>query len=201
MSRIAYVVVLAAGFLCSAAVAQSTPPASQPAPVPQSGSRPAPAATPSNSPSEQSAATPCLPSKTLDELTKALDAAISGPADKDRTCMRQLFYLDARFIPVSKTREGAYAPHVLTLDAWIEAMQKRGKVLFYERQVKVKSETYGHVAHLWSTYELRATPEGEATLRGINSIQAVFDGARWRVTQIMWEAETPSERVPEQYLP
>jgi hypothetical protein len=197
MSRIAFVVVLAAGFLCSAALAQSTPPASQPGP----DSRPTPAATPSTSPAEQPAATACLPSRTLDELTKALDDAISGPADKDRACMRQLFYLDARFIPVSKTREGAYAPHVLTLDAWIEAMQKRGKVLFYERQVKVKSETYGHIAHLWSTYELRATPEGKADLRGINSIQAVFDGKRWKVTQIMWEAETPSERVPEPYLP
>ena len=36
---------------------------------------------------------------------------------------------------------------------------------------------------------------------GINSIQAVFDGTRWKVSQIVWQPETPTEPIPGQYLP
>ena len=115
--------------------------------------------------------------------------------------MRQLFYADSRLIPVGRTHEGIFAPRVLTIDNWIEAVQKRGSGVFYERQVKVKSETFANIAHLWSTYEIRPTPDGKATVRGINSIQAVFDGARWKVSQIVWQPETPTEPIPEQYLP
>jgi hypothetical protein len=188
MSRIAAVLLLAAGFLCSAAWGQSTPPAPQSSPVPA----PAPPAA---------AATACLPAKTLDDLTKALDEAISGPADKDRTCMRSLFFADSRLIPVGKTRQGYFAPHVLTIDNWIDAVKKRGNASFYEHQVKIKSETFGHIAHLWSTYEIRPTADAKAALRGINSIQAVFDGSRWKISQIVWETETPADPIPEKYLP
>jgi hypothetical protein len=194
MNRSAALFILAAGLLSSPAFAQSNPPVSRPGSPP---SQPAPATQNTTSPS----AAPCLPAKTLDDLIKALDDAISGPADKDRGCMRQLFYPDSRMIPVGRTREGLFAPHVLTVDNWIEAVQKRGSGAFYERQVKVKSETFAHIAHLWTTYEIRPTPDGKATVRGINSIQAVFDRARWKITQIEWQPETPTEPIPEQYLP
>jgi hypothetical protein len=184
MSRIAVSFVLAAGLFCPAAYSQANPPASQQG---ASASQAAPAV--------------CSRATTLDELIKVLDDAISGPADKDRACLRHVLYPDGRFIPVGKTREGIFAPHELTVDAWVEAMHKRGNTPFYEHQIKVKSETYGHIAHLWSTYELRSTPDGKADLRGINSIQAVFDGIEWRIMEILWQAETPTERVPEKYLP
>jgi hypothetical protein len=182
-------VVLAAGLLCSPAFSQANPPASQPA---------SPAAQ--SAPAAQVAAGPCVPAKTLDDLIKALDDAISGPTDKDRTCMRQLFYPDSRMVPVGRTREGIFAPRVLTVDNWIDAVQKRNGT-FFERQVKVKSETFAHIAQLWTTYEIRPTPDGKATIRGMNSIQAVFDGARWRITQIEWQPESPTEPIPEMYLP
>ena len=143
----------------------------------------------------------CLPSTTLDELIKALDDAVSGPADKDRTCMRALLLPDARLSPLAKAENGGFAPHILSVDGWIEAVQKRGSAIFYERQVKVSSDVYGHIAHLWSTYEVRPTPDGKAQVRGINSIEAVNDGSRWRVLEIQWQAETPEEPVPARYLP
>jgi len=143
----------------------------------------------------------CLPTGTLDELIKALDDAVSGPADKDRTCLRAILLPEARLSPMTKAADGATAPHILTVDGWIEAVRKRGSAVFYERQVKVSSDVYGHIAHLWSTYEVRPTPEGKAQVRGINSIEAVNDGARWRILEILWQAETPAEPVPARYLP
>jgi hypothetical protein len=154
---------------------------------------------------EPAAATPaqavCPPTTTLDELIKATDEAVSGPANKDRTCFRQLFLPDARLIPIAIAADGTAKPHVLNVDGWIDAVAKRGSAVFYERQVKVKTEVYGHLAHLWSTYETRATPDGKAEVRGINSMQAIFDGKRWQLIEIVWQAETPTEKVPEKYLP
>ncbi|MGB6689565.1 MAG: hypothetical protein WBE76_17155 [Terracidiphilus sp.] len=143
----------------------------------------------------------CQPTGTLDQLIKAIDAAVSGPADKDRACFRDVMLPDARLMPIVKSADGSFAPRILTVDGWIDAVRKRGSQVFYERQVKVSTETWGHMAHLWSTYETRATPDGKPEVRGINSIQAVFDGQRWKVISILWQAETPAEPVPEKYLP
>ena len=144
----------------------------------------------------------CLPTTTLEEIPKAIDAAVSGPAGKDRACLRELLLPEARLAPITKAEDGSFAPHVLTLDGWTEAVKKRGDVVLYEHQVKVSSEVYGHVAHLWSTYELRlGKPDGSPDVRGINSIQAVYDGKRWRILEILWQAETPDLPVPAKYLP
>lgn len=142
----------------------------------------------------------CPSTVTLDQLIKAVDAAVSGPANKDRTCFRALFLPETRLIPLRHLPDGSFQPHVLTVDDWIDAVAKRGNESFTEKQVKVATETYGHLAHLWSTYETIG-PDGKMMDRGINSIQAVFDGKRWRIIQIVWQAESPGETVPEKYLP
>ena len=147
------------------------------------------------------AAASCPSTKTIDDLVKALDDAISGPTDKDRTCMRQIMLPDARLIPVSKGKDGTITTHVLTLDDWIARVKASGRKEFYEVQAKYPTEVYGRIAHLWSTYEVRPTADGKPEVRGINSIQAVFDGNNWKIMQVMWQAETPDEPIPAKYLP
>lgn len=142
----------------------------------------------------------CPATATLDQLIKAVDAAVSGPANKDRTCFRALFLPETRLIPLRHMPDGSYQPRVLTVDDWITAVAKRGSESFTEKQLKVQTETYGHMAHLWSTYETLGA-DGKVMDRGINSIQAVFDGKRWRILEIVWQAESPAEKVPEKYLP
>ncbi|HKF50205.1 MAG TPA: hypothetical protein VKB38_22785 [Terracidiphilus sp.] len=142
----------------------------------------------------------CPTTATLDDLIKAIDAAVSGPGNQDRTCFRALFLPETRLIPLRHLPDGSYQPRVLSVDDWIAAVAKRGSDSFTEKQIKVKSETYGHMAHLWSTYETLGS-DGKMVDRGINSIQAVFDGKQWKVIQIVWQAETPTEKVPAQYLP
>ncbi len=143
----------------------------------------------------------CPSTATLDDLTKALDDAVSGPGNKDRTCLRAILLPDARLSPVRKLQGGSFSPRILTVDDWIAAVAKRGSDAFYERQIKVKTESYGHFAHLWSTYEIRPTPDGKPEMTGINSIQAVFDGSQWKVLSILWEPDTTAGPVPQKYLP
>lgn len=111
--------------------------------------------------------------------------------------MRQLILPEARLIPVSATG----TMRVLTVEDWIAAVGKRGDGVFYEVQIKSPSESYGRIAQLWSTYEIRPTPDGKPEARGINSIQAVYDGQNWKVLEIVWQAETPQTLIPEKYLP
>jgi hypothetical protein len=148
----------------------------------------------------------CPSTATLDDLIKAIDAAVSGPGNQDRTCFRALFLPEARLIPIRVTPDGTATPRILTVDDWINLVAKRGSAIFYERQVKVATENWDHMAHLWSTYETRTTPdgkppEGKVIDRGINSIQAIYDGKQWHVIEIVWQAQTPANPVPEKYLP
>jgi hypothetical protein len=146
-------------------------------------------------PAAQPTAT-CPPTATLDQLIAAIDAAVSGPANKDRACMKQLMLPEVRLIPVNPTTG---QQRVLTLDDWIAAVAKNGDEMVTEKQLKFQTETFGHIAHLWSTYE--TTLAGKPLTRGINSIQAVFDGQNWHIIEIVWQAETPQTPVPAQYLP
>jgi hypothetical protein len=132
----------------------------------------------------------------------ALDDAVSGPVDKDRTCLRQLLLPDAKLIPVSVGPDGKAVPHILGVDDWIARVKEsKDRKVLYERQVKVVQESYGHIAHLWSTYEVSDTPGGKATIRGINSIQAVSVNGEWKIQEVLWQAESSSEQVPPRYLP
>jgi hypothetical protein len=151
-----------------------------------------------NPPAESSA---CPQTTTLDDLIKAIDAAVSGPATKDRTCLRALMLPDARLIPIRIGADGTATPRILAVQDWIDAVAKRGSAVFYEHQIKVRTESWAHLAHLWSTYTTSETPTGKPVDRGINSIQAVYDGKQWHVIEIVWQAETPSEPVLEKYLP
>jgi len=143
----------------------------------------------------------CPTTATLDQLIKAIDAAVSGPANKDRTCFRALFTPDARLIPLHVAKDGVATPRILTVQDWIDAVAKRGDAVFYEHQIKVRTESWAHMAHLWSTYTTSETPNGKPMDRGINSIQAIYDGKQWQVIEIVWQAETPAEPLAKKYLP
>ena len=143
----------------------------------------------------------CPSTSTLDLLITAIDAAVSGPADKDRTCFRALFLPDARLIPIRIAADGTANPLVLNVDGWVNAVAKRGSQVLTERQINVKTESWAHLAHLWSTYTTSIGAEDKPADRGINSIQAVFDGKQWHVIEIVWQAEKPEDPVPAKYLP
>jgi hypothetical protein len=143
----------------------------------------------------------CLPSATLDQFSKAFDDALSGPGDKDRTCLHQLLLPDARLVMMVRVAEGILAPHSLTVAEFINAVSERGSMPFFGRQIKSRTESYGHIAHIWSTYEITTGPKGAATSRGITSAQIIFDGKNWRIAEVLWQPERPENPVPAHYLP
>jgi hypothetical protein len=62
-------------------------------------------------------------------------------------------------------------------------------------------ETFGNIAHVFSTYESRRAPGDKPFARGINSFQLVRDGKAWKVVTILWDSEREGNPLPEKYLP
>ena len=132
-------------------------------------------------------------------IPAAIDAAITGPADKDRACMKALFIPEARLMFASLGADGAPTYALQTLDEWIARVKTRGHVMLEEKQLKFQIERYGNIAHLWSSYTLQS--DGKQVARGINSIQAIKEAGGWRVTGIMVQAESVTVPLPKEYLP
>ena len=132
-------------------------------------------------------------------IPAALDAAISGPADKDRACMKALLIPEARMMFVSLGADGSPSYRLETVDEWIARVKARGHARLEERQLKFHIERYGNIADLWSSYALHS--DGKQVARGINSIQAIKDAGGWRVSSIMVQAESATAPLPKEYLP
>jgi hypothetical protein len=132
-------------------------------------------------------------------IPAALDAAISGPADKDRACMKALLIPEARLTFVSVGADGAPTYGIDSLDDWIARTKARGHATLEEKQLKFRIDRYGAIAHLWSAYALHSG--GNAVTRGVNSIQAIKAAGGWRVASIMVQAESAAAPLPGAYLP
>jgi len=132
-------------------------------------------------------------------IPATLDAAISGPADRDRACMKALLIPEARLMFVSLGTDGAPTYRIETLDDWLARVKARGHSMLEEKQLKFRIERYGNIAQLWSSYTLQT--DGKQVARGINSIQAIKEARGWRVTGIMVQAESATAPLPKEYLP
>ena len=56
--------------------------------------------------------------------------------------------------------------------------------------------SFGTVAHVFSTYETRETKKGPITNKGINSIQLFFDQNRYYIVNVFWCAESMGFTLP-----
>jgi hypothetical protein len=139
----------------------------------------------------------------IEAILAAIYDVISGPKGQPRDWdrMRGLFVPNARLIPcLPKGTDCKVAVLALTVDEYITrfgpTLEAKG---FVERQVSRRIDRFGHLAQVFSTYETRL--DGEAALlgRGINGIQLFWDETRWWVVTIMWDAETPTQRIPAEY--
>jgi len=140
---------------------------------------------------------------TMDSTVAALYDVISGPAGKrDWDRFRSLFIPGARLIPTGPRPTGEVGARVLTVEDYIQrASEFFDKQGFFEREASRQVERFGNIAHIFSTYESRhAKDDPKPFQRGINSIQLMYDGKRWWVVTIFWQAEDDKNPIPSMYL-
>jgi hypothetical protein len=158
--------------------------------------------------------------ESLDAIITAAYDVISGRAGQKRDWDRErsLFIPGARLIPTASkpggtsgataghldqvTSESKIAPQILDVDAYIARVEPYfEKDGFYEKEIARHTEQFGHIAHVWSTYESRhKEDEPKPFMRGINSIQLLYDDKRWWIVTIYWQHESRRDPIPAKYL-
>ena len=164
------------------------------------------AGTGQQTPAQQGGAAPQAAAadvKSVDGIIRTVYDVISGPAKqaRDWNRFRSLFLPGARMIPSAAKPSANANRHMLSIEEYIERsdplMLKGG---FFESELSRRTEQFGNIAHVWSTYESRNAPGEKPFARGINSIQLIHDGERWWIIDIMWQGELPDRPLPKKYL-
>lgn len=137
----------------------------------------------------------------IDAIIDALYDVISGPKEQARDWERfySLFDSDARLIFASGDTMSGFQTR--TPQGYREVAEASFAANnFYETEISRDTDIYGNIAHVFSTYAGRRSPEGQPFLRGINSIQLARKDGRWFIETIFWQAETEEFPLPGKYL-
>lgn len=117
--------------------------------------------------------------------------------DRDRT----LYVPWIRFVGTSIDSTGKAKTSVWTHPQYVEATEPLVRSGFKEWEISRRTKQYGNIAHIDSIYAGEATEQGKIErFRGVNSIEAYFDGARWWISSVMWMSESPNHPIPREYL-
>lgn len=148
---------------------------------------------------------PAIPSDvvTISSIVHTMHLTMSAGAGQKRDWnrLRSLFVPNARLIPVGYGFGGRPDVRAFTLEEFIQRadplITKDG---YYEHEVSQRVQKFGHIAHVWSTYESRHSLNDRPFARGIHSIQLFNDGQRWWIVNIYWETEHGSQLIPKHLL-
>lgn len=136
--------------------------------------------------------------QSIDSIINAYYRVVSGPKGFKYNPAIDNF-LHAQDAIITRFNEaGEFQRHTL-LDEQkpLQAPYSEG---FYEVEVNRVVESYGGLAHVWSTYEMRGSPKAKAFMRGINSISLHFKDNRWWISS--WSTQYEGEdKIPSKYLP
>jgi len=138
----------------------------------------------------------------LDSIVAAVYGVISGPAgDRDWNRFRSLFTPDGRLVPIQKKPDGSFGHHILAVEDYVKGagdfFKKEG---FYESEIARRTEQFGQLAVIFTTYASRHAPDEKPFARGINSMTFYNDGKRWYCLSIIWDSERPDNPIPDKYL-
>ena len=144
--------------------------------------------------------------ESIDAIIAAAYEVISGPAGQTRDWNRErsLFFPGARLIPTASVpgrNDVDLEPQTLDVEGYIERAEPFLKAGFYETEVARRTEQFGRIAHVWSTYESRRDPSDPTPfMRGINSFQLFNDGTRWWILSVYWQHESTEHAIPKKYV-
>ncbi len=141
--------------------------------------------------------------ESIDAIMAAVYASISGPSGQPRQWdrFRSLMAPGARLVPTGRAASGEGRLRNWSVEEYITAAGPGLEAGFFERELGRKMERYGNVVHLMSAYDSKRTlADAQPFARGVNSFQLWFDGTRWYVVSIFWEAETPANPIPPEFL-
>lgn len=142
---------------------------------------------------------------TIDSTITSLYSVISGDkgVKRDWDLFKHLFKKDAKLIATGKNKKGENVVRYMSAEDYINTsgswLLENG---FHEVEINRETQTFGNIAHVFTTYEaFKSKEDEEPFMRGINSVQLYNDGKRWWIINIYWTQESEKNPIPETYLP
>jgi hypothetical protein len=140
----------------------------------------------------------------IDGMMKAFYEVISGPAGQPRQWSRdRTLYISGVWF-VAMKEDAKHNPQALVMshqqmvDRFDSALVDKG---FFESEIHRRTERFGNIAHILSTYESRNAKNGPVIDRGVNSIELFWDGQRWWIAGAIWDEERSDNPIPKELLP
>ena len=118
-------------------------------------------------------------------------AMISGPAGpRDWWRQDNCFLPEAKQVRTWVDEQGRAAKKSMSLDEYSrDTTPFFAANSFFEVETSRRIDVFGNIAHVWSAYEARRSPDDTMPERnGINSIQLFKDPDRgWRIIHMIWD--------------
>lgn len=137
--------------------------------------------------------------QSIDAIIDALYDVISGPAgERDWDRFHGLFYRGASMGAVQKSSGGDLTFAMFSPEAYVAKngpfFEQRG---FWEEEIGRTTSRFGELAHVFSAYQFRLDSEdAPVSVRGVNSIQLIYESDRWWVVSVYWNAERDDLPLP-----
>ena len=143
---------------------------------------------------------------TVNGVIHTLYDVISGPAGEERNwnLFQSLFAENARMYIAVTDKDSASFLRTITPEEYTERNKTRlSDIGFNEEELYRITNSYGAGTQIFSTYESHFTNKnGEQEItKGINNIQLYFNGERYFIVSIFWDANAKNIEVPDRYLP
>lgn len=131
-----------------------------------------------------------------EEIGAAIDEmydSISGPrGPRDWSRQANAFLPEARQVRTWVDESGRPAKKMMSLEEYErDTTPFFAENDFYEVETERRIDLFGNIAHVWSKYEARRSPDdADVERRGINSIQLFRDPeVGWRIIHMIWDNE------------
>lgn len=134
---------------------------------------------------------------TINALVAAYYEVISGPKGYTYNIARDQSLHAPQAIITRTDDDGLLERHDLSTEhVPLTATYSEG---LFEVEIGRIVEQYGNIAHAWSSYEVRNTPDGPAISRGISSVSMYFDEGRWWIAS--WSTQPEGDQpIPAKYI-
>ena len=136
--------------------------------------------------------------ESVDAIIDAYYDVISGPAGHEYDAERDAALHAPLAIITRLSAAGLDNRHDLAAEQ--DTVPPVYEEAFFEVEVNRIVEHYGNMAHVWSTYEVRPSPEGNASSLGLNSISLYRDEGRWWIASWSTQLVDDDNPLPDRYL-
>jgi len=137
--------------------------------------------------------------RTLEKLYRAF--CFDPGREPDWQAMESLFLPGAAFVdpvkPGKPPRAIGAEEFLANFKTWVKSPEMNKG--FHERIVATRIDHFGHLAHVYVTFEGYVPGSAKAETRGLDSIQFVLDGEIWKLASFTTQYESPDLPLPARF--